>query len=504
MMPENLRTLVDRVGRGRSALVLGVGVLALIALLGISRWATAAAKVPLLPGLGVDGVAEVTAKLDEQGVAYELAKGGSEILVDEAEFARARVLLAREGLPAKGRPGFELFDQPSWGMTDFTQRINYRRALEGELERTIGQMRHVEGAQVHLAIGQSQAFRRQENPEAASVVLRLQSGARPGADLVEGISSLVASSVDGLDSDKVTVLDDAGRLLSAAVEPGDVGGLTKKQLGLRRDVEGYLESKAEDLVGQVVGPGNVRVRVAADLNFDKLDRTVQTVDPDQTITLKEERSEIVPGEGQVGAGTSAESATYEASRTLEQFSGAAGSISRLTVAVLVNEGTPQAADGAPEGGTPAPLLSPEQLTRIEALVRNAVGIDATRGDDITVVSIPFDVVNAPVAVEEGPGILQQLPQYQRPIITIFALLLAFVLALKTLRAVRPQVIELPRQEEQPVLPAGESDGGEVEAALMAAAPQPAFAGAEHAHVLARSAQTPDMAARVIRAWMKES
>ena len=513
MMPENLRTLVDRVGRGRSALVLGVGVLALIALLGISRWATAPAMVPLLPGLGVDGVAEVTTKLDEAGVQYELAKGGSEILVDESEFARARVLLARDGLPSKGRPGFELFDQPSWGMTDFTQRINYRRALEGELERTIGQMRDVESAQVHLAIGQSQAFRRQENPEAASVVLRLRSGARPGADLVEGIASLVASSVDGLNSDKVTVLDDAGRLMSAAVEPGDIGGLTKRQLGLRRDVESYLEMKAEDLVGQVVGAGNVRVRVAADLNFDKLDRTVQTVDPEQTVTLQEERSEIVPGEGQVGAGTSAESATYEASRTLEQFSGAAGSINRLTVAVLVNEGVGAAPAGeaAPDGAppvAPVPTLSPDQLTRVEALVRNAVGLDVTRGDYITVVSFPFDVVSVPVTTVDGPGILQQLPQYQRPFITILALLLAFVLALKTLRAVRPQVIEVAAPKEQPALGAGDDDdeleGAPVEAALTAAAQQPALANSPHAKALARSAQTPDMAARVIRAWMKEA
>ena len=496
MMPENLRTLIERVGRGRSALVLGVGVLALFALLAISRWATSPMLVPLLPGLGVDGVAEVTAKLDEQDVSYELAKGGSEILVAESEFARARVLLARDGLPSKGRPGFELFDQPSWGMTDFTQRINYRRALEGELERTIGQMRGVETAQVHLALGQSSAFRRQDNPEAASVVLRLRSGARPGADLVEGISSLIASSVDGLDSDKVTVLDDTGRLLSAAVEPGDIGGLTKRQLGLRSDVESYLETKAEDLVAQVVGAGNVRVRVAADLNFDKLDRTIQTVDPEQTVTLQEERSEIVPGEGQVGAGTSAEKSTYEASRTLEQFSGATGSINRLTVAVLVNDD----AGATAEGGEGAPSLTPEQLGRVESLVRNAVGLDSSRGDDITVVSIPFESVALPEPTVTAPGLIQQLPQYQRPFITIVALVLAFILALKTLRAVRPQMIAAPANPR--ALGAAGDGVTSVDAALTAAS-QPVLQNSQQAQMLARSAQAPDMAARVIRSWMRE-
>ena len=497
-MPENLRTLLDRVGRGRSALVLGVGALALFALFGIARWATAPALVPFLPGLPIESVAEVTAKLDEQAVGYELTRGGSEILIAETDLARARVLLARDGLPSRGRPGFELFDQPSWGMTDFTQRINYRRALEGELERTITQMRGVEAAQVHLAISQSTAFRRPENPEAASVVLKLRSGARPAADLVEGIASLIASSVDGLDSDKVSVLDDTGRLLSAAVEPGEGGGLSKRQLGLRQEVESYLESKAEELVAQVVGAGNARVRVAADLNFDKIDRTVQTIDPEQTVALQEERSAIVPGEGQVGAGSTAEATTYETSRTLEQFSGAAGSIKRLTVAVLVNEG------GGEDGVVPA--LSADQLTRIESLVRNAVGLDATRGDDISVVSIPFDAVAVlPESAPVGPGILQVIPQYQRPVITIVALLLAFILGLKTLRAVRPQEIAAPA----PSLALSAAGGAPREAqrtveTALTAAPQPQVTDSAKAQLLERSAQTPETAARVIRAWMKES
>jgi flagellar M-ring protein FliF len=489
--------MLDRMGHARSALVVGVGVLALLSIFAISRWATAPALVPLLPGMAIEGVAEVTAKLDEHSVPYELGKGGGEILIAENDLARARVLLARDGLPTRGRPGFELFDQPSWGMTDFTQRINYRRALEGELERTITQMRGVEAAQVHLAISQSTAFRRPENPEAASVVLKLSSGARPSAELVEGISSLIASSVDGLDSDKVSVLDNTGRLLSAAVEPGEIGGLSKRQLGMRQEVESYLESKAEELVAQVVGAGNARVRVAADLNFDKIDRTVQTVDPEQIVALQEERSEIVPGEGQAGAGTMAEKSTFEVSRTLEQFSGAAGSINRLTVAVLVNA-------RVGEEGT-ATALSADELTRVESLVRNAVGLDVNRGDDIAVVSIPFDAVTVmPENVPVGPGILQVIPQYQRPVVTIVALLLAFILGLKTLRAVRPQQVADAGSQSLPRSAGGTKELPRTVEAALSSAPQPSIVDSTQAQLLARSAQTPDMAARVIRAWMKES
>jgi flagellar M-ring protein FliF len=471
--------MLDRMGHARSALVVGVGVLALLSIFAISRWATAPALVPLLPGMAIEGVAEVTAKLDEHSVPYELGKGGGEILIAENDLARARVLLARDGLPTRGRPGFELFDQPSWGMTDFTQ------------------LRGVEAAQVHLAISQSTAFRRPENPEAASVVLKLSSGARPSAELVEGISSLIASSVDGLDSDKVSVLDNTGRLLSAAVEPGEIGGLSKRQLGMRQEVESYLESKAEELVAQVVGAGNARVRVAADLNFDKIDRTVQTVDPEQIVALQEERSEIVPGEGQAGAGTMAEKSTFEASRTLEQFSGAAGSIKRLTVAVLVN------ARVGEEGSATA--LSADELTRVESLVRNAVGLDVTRGDDIAVVSIPFDAVTVmPENVPVGPGILQVIPQYQRPVVTIVALLLAFILGLKTLRAVRPQQVADAGSQSLPRSAGGTKELPRTVEAALSSAPQPAIVDNAHAQLLARSAQTPDMAARAIRAWMKES
>ncbi|MGH7504331.1 MAG: flagellar M-ring protein FliF C-terminal domain-containing protein, partial [Longimicrobiales bacterium] len=188
----------------------------------------------------------------------------------------------------------------------------------------------------------------------------------------------------------------------------------------------------------------------------------------------------------------AEKNVYDTSRTIEQFSGAAGSIERLTVAVLVNEGT--GVDGA---GEP---LTPQELTRVEALVRNAVGLDVERGDDITVVSIPFEGVTAPVEpVVEGPGIIQQLPQYQRPFITIVALVLAFILGLKTLRAVRTAT------EPAGALKSGQSPAlGPVESAIVNAAAQPKLPESVHAQLLQRSAQTPDTAARVIRAWMKES
>lgn len=492
-MPEAIRSWLEGAGRSRALLIMGAGVLAIVAILGIARRAAAPEWVPMLPGLALEEVGKVTAHLDETGVTYRLARGGSEILVSEDELARARVSLAREGLPTRGRPGFELFDRPAWGMTDFTQRINYRRALEGELERTISQMRGVELAQVHIALNESTGFKRTSRPEAASVVLTLSTGARPGQDLVEGITSLVASSVDGLASERVTVLDDTGHLLSAAVEPGSTDGLTRRQLQLRRETEQYLEHKAEDLIAEATGAGNTRVRVAADLSFDKVDRTTQTLDPDQQMTTQEERSEITPGEGQAGAGSSAMSAVYEAGRTVETFSGAAGAIRRLTVAVLLNAGP------AAEGAEPRAWTAAE-LTSIETLVANAVGIDRVRGDQISVVSTPFAPPTPIVPIEQPvPSVFVRLPEYRNEIVTGVALLLAFILGMQALRTLRASIP--PRPAQNPVaLPAGAADGElgahQDPAAVAAASP--------YAGLLARSAESPDMAARVLRAWMKES
>ncbi len=132
--------------------MLGVGIATALLIVGLAKWATAPTGVPAFSGLPLETVGEVTRRLDEAGIAYSLENGGGEIRVASDEPPRARVLLAGEGLPTAGRPGLELFDQPSWGMTDFTQRINYRRAMEGELERTIGKMRGIDAAQVHLSI----------------------------------------------------------------------------------------------------------------------------------------------------------------------------------------------------------------------------------------------------------------------------------------------------------------------------------------------------------------
>jgi flagellar M-ring protein FliF len=504
-------------------MMIGVGVLVAAFIFGVSRWATAPEWVPAFANQPMEMVGQMTDKLQQAGIPYKLDRGGADILVNANDVARARVTLAKDGLPSAGRPGLELFDQPSWGMTDFTQRINYRRALEGELERTIGKMRGVQGVQVHLALHEQANFRQQDKPSNASVVLKT-GGVAPEPAVVQGIAHLVASSVDGLTSERVTVLDDAGRLLSTPNDDGSPGSLTNAQLSMQREMEEFLQNKAEGLVGDIVGPGNARVRVTALLNFDKVERQSELVDPDKQATSTEQRYEITPG-AQGGAASSNVATSYDNSKITERFLGATGTIKKISVAVLVNDKiVPPALTGDAEKDKDAKptyiARTPEEVARIESLVRSAVGADSARGDLVTVVATRLDgEATATVAVENKPDIWARAQQFEKPGIALLAIGAALVIAMMTLKALkvpataaRPALAAAPQYAS---LPAGSNDSN---MAMLGAGQQ--HGGSQHSgqyaplqfpesndmrgRVVATVAAKPEVSARVVRAWLKES
>lgn len=488
-------SLLDSLGGGRRPLLVVVVLAGLGAMWGFGAWATAPAWVPLVQDVELETVSRVTAQLDEVGIAYKLETGGTRVVVEEADLARARVVLAGSGLTLGGRPGFELFDQPSWGMTDFTQRVNYRRALEGELERTLGRMRGVEEAQVHMALEESSLIRRASRPAEASIVLTLGRGAGFDAAMVEGVQALVAGSVEGLNTDNVTVMDDTGRLLSAPSGPGGMAS-SARQLDMRQRVEDYLEEKAQALLDRIVGSEDATVRVAAELDFDRLDRTVQSVDPESQVTVEEELAEVIPGDASQGASSVESSSTFETSRSVETLSREGGRITRLSVAVLLN-------DRAEEDGP----WQAEELARIQALVQNAVGFDPARGDVISVNAVPFDPAPATPGAEPAPppGILEWVRVLQRPVLGLLGAVVTLVLVLRLLGQLKTQ---------------GPSGGGRLAAAGEAPSLAPgqgraegeADTGQEEGRAAPRQiaqpspveVERPEMTARVVRAWLKEA
>lgn len=460
-------------------LVTGAGV---GAMWGLIAWGNKPEMVPLVANATMQTIVEARDALQANGsIDWELGAGGAELLVPAEQLAEARVQLAQAGISIGDRPGFELFDEPSWGMTDFTQRINYRRALEGELERSIGQMRGIRAAEVHLAMREGSVYQRANQPVEASVLLRLGSGARPTSQQIEAITYLLASAVDGLNSDGVSVLDDSGRLLSSAEEPNSPGRMSRRQLEVQMEVEERLESSAAEILDPMVGAGNVRVTVTAELNHEEVQTRTDSVDPNEQILTAEERSEIEPGDPSQGAASSISAQTFEASRTTQVSTRAAGEIKRLTVAVALNEDLPRAGD-------------PALLANIEQLVARAVGLDETRGDAISVLAVPFEAPGATISADPAPaggGVLDLIREFQRPAILVFALVLAFVLAMRGLSLARTALPE----------PAALRSGDRSATQLTGADGSPGLPGGIAGDVIV-GGPAPD-ASRVVRAWLGE-
>ena len=516
-MAPLLESLFGRVDGRRQTAIIIVGVLVTAAVFGLSRWATKPVFAPLFTDVAIESVGVITDKLDEANIEHKLERGGADVFVPSKDIARARVLLAREALPGGGRPGLELFDKPTWGMTDFTQKVNYRRALEGELERNIGAMVDVERVQVHLALEDDKLFKKDSRQSKASVTLAMKSGAPPSDATVQGIAGLVAGSVGGLTANHVVIVDERGNALTVVDDESGIG-MTSRQLTMQREVEQHLEKKAQELLSSIVGVGNARVQVAAAINFDKIERTTQSVDPDQQVISVEHKSEILPQEGQAGAASSNVATTFETTRSMESFSGAIGEVRKMTVAVLVADKvtiTPTA-----DGAEPIPPVitprSAEELARIETLMRSALGVDETRGDGISVVSAPFDMpVFTPRVVDSlpTPDMMSRVMDNPKPVITIAALIVLTILTLVIVRALRPvpapvaAAVIAPAAPAAPALNAGTQRERELEPELIVAERKPVVLPPptitpEREQAMATVDQRPDAAVRVTRTWLR--
>lgn len=470
----------------RRFLLLGAAAVAVIALWAVSRWAGAPTYVTLYRDLELNEVGQITDQLAKSNISFKLGSGGTEVQVPVAEIARARVALAKEGLPANGRPGLELFDKATWGMTDFTQRVTYQRALEGELARTIGGLRGVERAQVHLVMSSESPVRSLERGASASVVLTLKPGTALSSDAVQGITYIVSNSVEQLSSDNVAVMDDAGRVLSVPTGAGAIGGLTTRQLEIQRSVEQYLVGKVEGLLATVVGNGRARAQVSAQLSFDQVDRTIDTFDPDGQVLKTEQKSEGGAAEATSSSETVI-SNEYQNSRKLEKIIGSVGNVTRLTVAVLVDE---KALAG---GGVGAASRGAVGIDRVEAMVRNAIGVDSTRGDRVSVMSVPFEPAQIPTAgggdskQKAGGDITVIIDRVSRPLIGLAAIAALVFLALQAMRG--GAAGRLPAS-------GGRDDGPVAANGTGASIPHNRLAGDGH--------ERPEASAQVVRAWLSEN
>lgn len=400
--------IFDGFTRGQKMML---GIAAVAVLLGgfmFTKWSAAPSFTPLYSNLSAEDAAEITTQLTSKGVSYELGDGGTTVLVPRRDVYQVRIDLSSQGLPKAGAPGYALLDEQGITTSEFRQRVDYQRALEGELANTIGAINGVSGATVHLVIPKDDLFSRDASKPTASVLVHQAGGGRLASGQVRAIVHLVAASVEGLDPTDVTVADGDGRVLSAPGEGGiDAAGDARAEAtaGFEQQLAGSLT----ELLVPLVGNGNAVVKVKASLDFDRRSTTSErfgNTEPAPTVaeaTSNETYAGADPNAAATGvlgpdglpvaAGTGGgdyEKETAERSfavdKVTEQVTTAPGAVERLSIAVLVDD-----------------VAETFDMADVETLVTAAAGIDPARGDTIEVRAMAFDESAEKAAVEALAG-----------------------------------------------------------------------------------------------------
>ena len=474
-MAASARPNLSSVVQGFAQLPLGRKLTLLIALaftiavsIGVMLWAKAPEYRVLYGNLAEADGGAVLAELQRQNVPYKMADGGGAILVPAEQVYDLRLKLASQGLPRGGAVGFELLENQKLGTSQFVEQVNYQRALAGELARSIQALGAVESARVHLAIPKPSVFLREQQPPSAAVLVRLFPGRVLDAGQVAGIVHLVSGSVPGLPAANITVVDQAGSLLSAATR--GMAGLNSSQLDYVRDVEKGIAERIERILLPLVGPGNARAQVSAALDFAENEQTAETFKPNarsDAAALRSQQSvETAEGADKAGgvpgalsnqppgaasapldAGASATpgaaaggeskslhketTVNYELDKTIRHTREAPGRIQRLNAAVVVNQRTTRGKDGK----AVSQPLPPAEMAQITGLVKEAMGFDAARGDSVNVMNAAFVTPEAPAEVP-----LYQDPQAVSQALTaVKYLLVALVLLALVFAVLRPLI-----------------------------------------------------------------
>ncbi len=442
-----LRSFASRLSRTQKIFIGGAVVAAVAAVVMIIGAANKTQMSVLFSELEPKDAATITDKLRERNIKYELSNNGSTILIPQEVLHDTRLSLASEGLPESSVVGYELFDKTNLGMSDFVQKLNYRRALEGELARTIASIGEVKKARVHIVIPEKALFDKDQKQATASVVLQLKGTKSINKLNVEGIQNLVASSIEGLDAGAVTVVDQKGQILSEPQrDKNSLAAMSDTQYELQQKVDQYLTSKVQSLLDGVLGVGNAVVRATTELDFQQIEKTEEKFNPDEQVVRSEQqlegRSAAVDSLNYPATNSNSENrnkiTNYEISKTVEKIINNGGGIKRMTVAALIN-GTTKVVekDGAPTlEYTPRPQ---EQMLQLNQIIKNSVGYNPTRSDQVTVENIQFDITSEQEELERLRG--NDLPLTTEEIIEKVLIVLAMLLAIWMIRKLimSPQV-----------------------------------------------------------------
>ena len=398
-------------------LVIGIAAFVLLAMV---------AKQPdyrmLYSDLAAEDLNEVVAYLKENRIQYKIDNGGRGIAVSSADYYEARMQLAGAGLPQGGISGFEIFDNKTLGMTNFQQSVNFQRALQGELSRSIQQLSPIESCRVHLVMPKESLFREDQKDTTASVAVKLRKNGRLTEEQVEAIVFLVSGSVEGLDPNHVTVIDSKGKVLSRKREDNIAGPVNSAMLEYKQKVEGGLEHSILSLLAKSLGADKIAAKVSADIDFRQVSLTKEEFDPetqvarsermvDESADSNENDTAAAPGtdsnmpdEQEIASGSQNSSNTkkrtetinYEISKVISQINEPVGEIKKLSIAVMIDGTYKKNA----EGEKSYVERSTEEMNKFTQLVKTAVGYSTERGDKLEVINIAF---NSDQAFEQLQG-----------------------------------------------------------------------------------------------------
>jgi flagellar M-ring protein FliF len=541
-MLARLRAVTAAFTPAQLASLAGAFVLVVAIVGGSAWWLNRESYAPLFADLDPEAAGQMVARLKALNVRYELADGGSGIRVPASRVDELRLELTAEGMPASGRVGFEIFDRTAFGATEFLEQVNYRRALEGEIARTIATLSEVASARVHIAMGKDSLFG-DPRPAKASVVIKLRRQRGLPESTAAGIGNLVAASVEGLRPESVVILDSFGRPLFRTADDADAPGALQldRQQRLEKDVAGRVVA----LLEPVVGVGRVRVNTTVRLTVRSSEETEERWDPNTVVRSRQASADGVQGVGAAGvagaranapppapgtdaartaqpapqsaagaAARSAETTTYEVSRTTRHTIQPAGDIARLSVAVIVDDDQVFTKDSEGAITTARKPRPREELQKIHGLVAAAVGLDPGRGDQLTIENVAFD---EPPVEEVAPSVLEryspQIWEGSRMLIVAVLGLVAFMVLVRPLVAgagVRSAAATaaagaaaLPIAGHPRTVAEIES---EIEAQLDAAAAEQ-FESRKLPALTRRvgtiSAQNPESVAKLLRSWIAE-
>ncbi len=480
----------------------------------------------LFSNLDTVDAARISEKLRENRTPFQLKDGGRAILVPDDMVYQVRLDMASEGIPRGSSVGFEIFDNMSFGTTEFVQKMRYRQAIQGELARTIMEFDSIAQARVHIVPAGDSLFAEPEKPASASVVIRQSPGLSVNQRHLQGIINLVTCSVEGLKPENVTVVDMEGGMLLKGSSGDDVGDLSSSQFEYRRNLEKSYEKQIETLLQPVVGMGSVVARVSAEVDLRRVNISEEIYDPESAVVRSEQRQtensseaektasgspdlryEVYNGENQAAgsAGNSYQKENslinYEINRVNRQIMDTTGDVKRLTAAVIIDGPYVTRTD---EQGNAVREFEPRdrrEMRTFEDIVKRAIGFDENRGDQVTVTNVAFDIQKE-MAVSDGmapagsEGWLDYLKKSGRPLMNVFLVVLFFFIAIKPFKKWLSQTSEFVTAR---ALPQGiQLDEIENESRGNLQVRQ-----SSKLKLLEATKDNPDVAADIIKTWLNE-